>query len=324
MKNLFNKLFLFALVGSFVFLYSCGEDEPEPTTDAPSIDFSVTGGTLNATMDTVFVDFGGTIDWTFNITAPGGFNTFRLSGAVTGEFTRTDLGLEAGATSATVSATTGPWDQVGNFTVTATAVDDVDTGQTSSADVVVSVSGVPARAYSAVLLFAPLAEDPDTGGDQRTSETWFSTNLGEAISSAEIVASTASSADVDFGYYYTSAAYLSSPASYNANVYDLSENGQNWGTLNGTMFKETTLTSTDFTETTLWSQLDDAYAAGTNEAGSLIVEADKVYAFSTDADKGAKKGLILVKAIVDGDNDGSFFGAADYVEMDILVQEDAN
>lgn len=319
MKNLFNKLFLFALTGSFIFLYSCGEDEPEPTTDAPSIDFSVTGGTLNSTMDTVFVDFGGTIDWTFNITAPGGFNTFRLSGAVTAEFTRTDLGLDAGATSATVSASTGPWNQVGNFTITATAVDDIGTGQTSTADVVVSVSGIPARSLSAQLLFVPdLA---------KTSETFYSTNLGEAWTLNEVNGTGNNSINIDFGYFYGSSSLINiaSPSDYVA--YDLV--AENWGALNTTTFKDTDLSATDFAEVTTWAAIDAAFDAGTNPENTKNGDettVGKVIAFETDADKtdGAKRGLILISALVDDNENGEFDDVGDYVSIDIIVQEDAN
>jgi hypothetical protein len=297
MKNLFNKLFLFALTGSFIFLYSCGEDEPEPTTDAPSIDFSVTGGTLNATMDTVFVDFGGTIDWTFNITAPGGFNTFRLSGAVTAEFTRTDLGLDAGATSATVSASTGPWNQVGNFTITATAVDDVDTGQTSSADVVVSVSGVPAE-DQAVSLGVVLGD--------LTGQAFYSVSRATKYSPSEVTStSEAISADIDFGYYYGSSdnATIATPAAFETSIFSAQVEG--WNVKNATTLKTTDLSNTDFIEVTTVSQIETAFDAGTLDDNGIIsgLAANQVIAFET---VGGVKGLILVESITGTDgSDGA-------------------
>lgn len=307
MKNLFNKLFLFALAGSFIFLYSCGEDEPEPTTDAPSIDFSVTGGTLNSTMDTVFVDFGGTVNWTFNITAPGGFNTFRLSGAVTGEFTRTDLGLDAGATSATVSASTGPWDQVGYFTVTATAVDDVDTGQTSSADVVVCVGSPDARVQTAVILYVPTQDEE--------SKTFYSIDLDSLYSINDVEAIDGASPTIDLGYFYVSEANLASPSDYSdafVGAPDISD----WTQRNETKMVASTLTN--FVEMTSVADVEAQLANIDFTTSESTVEGltvgGTIYAFQT---AGGLEGFFRVTDLQPG------FDQGDNITLEFIIADAA-
>ena len=59
MKQILNKLFLFGILGSFVFLYSCGDDDTEdPVIDPPTIALAAaTNGTIvDATADPIVIN----------------------------------------------------------------------------------------------------------------------------------------------------------------------------------------------------------------------------------------------------------------------------
>ncbi len=315
MKSLINKFLLFAAVGSFVLLYSCGEDEPEtPTADAPSISYTVTGGTANAESDTVTTSVGSTITWNFTITAPGGFNTFRIPEA-SFEQTRDDLGLDAGATSATINGVETPADQAGFATITLTAVDDLN--QVTEFEVVIEITGTPAKVYTAVLLAPPYQD-----GDLEDSETFFASTTGVTYSKDEVEGTAESvSPLLDFGYYWgtSNGPSIVSMHAFSARVpaYDLS----NFNTLNTTTFKQTTISAADFAELETEEQVAAAYAAGTDPATAADgfinqLEVGDVFAFQTDATKegGSKIGLALVT-----DQVGEA-GRDDSITLEILVQ----
>ena len=159
--------------------------------------------------------------------------------------------------------------------------------------------------------------------------TFFSTNLGTRISAAQVVASEASSADVDFGFYYLQSTGLSlaAPASYPSAIYDLSSAGQQWGTLNATKLRSTTLDAAAFAEITTFAAIDEAFNNGTGEAGMKgSLDVGMVLAFETDSDKtgGSKRGLILVTGKTDANSNGDYWDQGDGIEIEVLVQESAN
>ncbi len=293
MKNVLNKLFLFALVGSFALLYSCGEDEgEEPTIDAPSIDFTVSGdATTNADKDTVWVQAGNSINWTFTVTAPGGFNVFR---AGTTEVTRTDLQLDAGATSATINLTSGPYETVGYSTLTFEAVDDVGTGQSSTLDVVVCVTSPNAKVQSAVIIYAPTQDE--------NSKTFYSIGLDSLYSVNDVEATNGASATVDLGYYYVSEANLASPSDYSdafVGAYDISD----WQVRNETKMVASTLSN--FVEMTTVADVEAQLAnidftnAETTVEGLTV--GGTIYAFQT---AGGLEGFFRVTDLQPGFNQG--------------------
>ncbi len=312
-------------VASMTFLASCGDgDTEEPLPDAPVV--SVTSGSE--------VVPGGVFTAAVEVTAAGGFDRLNvyIDGTFNAEYNASAIdGVEDGAvTTFTVEVATTLANSVldDTFEFTYEVVDK--NNLQGEANYTVDISSPEARVYTTFLLAAPLANDPDTPTDDRNSMTFYSTNLGERISAAAIVASEASSADVDFGYYATTNANgfcLAAPASYPSAVYDLSATGQQWGTLNATIIKETSLNAAAFAETTTWAGIDAAFEAGTNEAGlQTNLEADMVLAFETDADKegGSKRGLILVVETVDANGDGNYYDENDGIKIQVIVQEDAD
>ncbi|MEM9673804.1 MAG: fasciclin domain-containing protein [Bacteroidota bacterium] len=179
--------------------------------------------------------------------------------------------------------------------------------------------------YEAVLLAAPIGQGPG----ERTSETFFSASSGETYSVDDVVAGTdgVSSADIDFGYYYgaTNNASLAAPSDYPQQVYDLTSTGANWSALNETMFSPANnLTLDDFNAigpadaVRLVLEYELASAASAPVAEITALSAGDLVTFKTVDDL---YGIIRVLEIVDGDNDGEFFGSADSIELEIKVTQ---
>ncbi|WP_339811578.1 hypothetical protein [uncultured Imperialibacter sp.] len=327
MKKLFRNLLFFSAIGSVAILASCGGDEEEPLPAAPSITVTVSGDAEVSGSEITAIT-GDEVSFAVTITAPGVFNTLNITPSVDGVagtptvFTRnsTEVTKNADNTEAsiTITYTFEEEDEDTEITWTFEAVDDSD--QTATKEFTATVSAPPspeARAYTAVLLSAPLGD--------KSADGFFSSNTGLVYSPADVTGTSAAiSPNIDFGYYYgaTDKASLASPKAYSL----LSNAGftaqvAGWGTLNETMLKKTTLTAAAFTEVTTWADLDEVYTAATDAAAGVktTLEANQVLAFKTASTKtgGSKIGLILVKSITAGD------GVAGKIELEILVQEDA-
>ena len=323
MKQILNRLFLFGILGSFVLLYSCGEDDPEePTINPPSISFTVTGGTANADLTEVSGMVGTPVVWNFTIGAPGGFNTFRIEGlAQTAEFTRNDLSLDAGATTANVEVSTD-FTSAGTVTLTLTAVDDAN--QVTTATVLVTITGTPAKSLTAQLLFVPNAN-----GDIQDSKTFFSSTVTIddkntfSVDDVQTDAVAVNSIDIDFGFFQgaSTAINIASPSNYAA--YDLDALG--WVALNETNMKLTSLDADAFVERTTVEQIQAEYDAVTGDPVANLnnLTVGQVIAMKTDADKagGSKTLLVLIKDQVDANNNGEFDDVGDYIELEILIEE---
>lgn len=297
-----------------VFAVACSTDDEE-TFDAPVI--TITSPSSSVTEITA----GEEVTFSYTVDAPGVFNTTTATiedadGAdVTTAYTASK---EPGATETSFTSdnilVTIPEAYAGQtLTFTVTAVDDQNA--TASVSIDLDITSIPAISYTEKLLYAPT--------QTRDSHTFFSTNLGETISSGEVVASTASSADVDFGYYYFSEANLGSPATYPSSVYDLSADGQGWGTLNATMFKETTLSSEEYMALSTSAALATAYADNTSDEIGTVEDLTEgqIILFSTDAGKegGSKIGAIKVTEIYKGQSGNGYDNDA-YLEIEVLVQ----
>lgn len=326
MKSLFKNLLLLTTIFSLAFLFSCGDEDPEdevlPTGPSISVDTKVNG---TAATSPIEAQPGDEITFDVSITSEGGFNVYRIHTSVdegspsTTELTRIDLDLDAGATAVTDSRAVEIEEaHVGStLTFEFEVVDDAN--QTSTTTVVVEVTSPEARSYTAVLLAAPIGAETA----EKTSETFFSTNTGLTYSMKEInESSDPLSANIDFGYFYGSGegqteATLSDPESY-----PFAYGQAAWGTRNSTTFRRTSLDASAFAEVTDFSAIDAAFeaaeAADTDAGIESNLEVGEVLAFATDADKegGSKKGLILVKSIVEGD------GETGQIELEILVQEE--
>ena len=311
MKQILNKLFLFGILGSFVLLYSCGGDDPEePTIDPPSISFTVTGGTANADLTEVSAQVGTPVEWDFTVGAPGGFNTFRIEGlAQTVEFTRNDLNLDAGATTATIDVTT-EFTSAGTATLTLTAVDEGD--QSTVATVLVTVTSAPAEVRTAVLLAAPTGDN--------TSQTFYSVGENRTYSNGDVTGTAAAvSQNIDFGYYYgaTANASISSPNDYPTAIYDLAAAG--WGTRNITSLVKGAITSSAYAELSSVASVETAlsgvdFTSAPETVTGLV--ADDIIAFKTAGDV---EGFIKVVSITGTD------GSNGRIELElILAQEAAN
>ena len=315
MKNLINNLFLFGLLGSIVFLYSCngGDDEPVVMTpDPPSISLSVEGGTLSADQSMLTVEAGSSLTFSATVTAPGGFNRFFLvennNTDPSADFSRRDLSLDAGATTAQISLNPFSYPTAGNALLTFTAVDDE--GQTTEAVVNVTITSQPAEVRSQTLLAAPLGDN--------SSKTFYSVS-NDALYSNNDVTGTADplSAAIDFGYYYGASenASLASPSSYPTSIYDLTAIG--WGTLNTTALATTTISASTFAELSsvadVEGQLENVDFSTAPALVTNLSEGD-VLAFST---AGGVQGLIRVVTIT------GTFNAGDNIELELILAQEA-
>jgi hypothetical protein len=157
------------------------------------------------------------------------------------------------------------------------------------------------KEYTAKMLAAPLADG--------TSETFISLIDGELY---EINQGEEYAAFWDFGYYYgaTGHASLASTSDYPSSVIDVETVANTTADqLNHTYFALTDLTSVDFENVTLASDLN-SISASTAETITNLAEGD-VLEF---VDNYGNKGLIMVVDI-QGTN-----GIGDYIELDIKVQ----
>jgi hypothetical protein len=318
MKKLFQKLMFLALGASFVFLYSCGEDE-EPLPAEPTLTVTAVDGSGAAVANGGSIAATDTITFSFTASTPGGFNTFRVTGDANEEFTRTELEVEAGETAPvlpTLSLGTSATDAGGALSLSFLLVDDANQVDTVIFDFSITDAPSPeARSYTQTLLEV-------IAGDG-SNAAFFSSSTGMTYSPNGVVGTTDPvSASIDFGYYYgaTDNASFGSPEWFSTSTL-FSSQVANWGTLNSISFASTSLTEADFLEVSTWADIDEIYAGGTPENQVITgLTEGQVLAFETDADKdgGAKKGLILVKTI------SGTFNSNDSITIDVLVQEDAN
>jgi hypothetical protein len=317
MKHLFQKLMMLTAVASVAFLASCGEDE-ETLPVAPSLSVSAISGSGATVSNGGSIAATDSITFSFIANTPGGFNTLRATGSTSVEFSRTSINAEAGETAATIPnliLTTSAADAGGTAEILFTLVDDES--QTDTLTFTFDITAAPspeARVYSATLL------EVITG--DLMNAAFFSSTTGLTYSPDDVTSTSAAvSPTIDFGYYYgeTDGAALGSPSWFDGS--NFSAQVASWGTKNSINFVSTELTAAAFAEVTTWADIDAAYDAGTDENNVISsLAADQVYGFLTDATKegGAKKGLILVKAIT------GTSGSDGRLEIDVLVQEDAN
>jgi hypothetical protein len=302
-----KKLLLFLGLGIMaltVFFSSCKEDEPvlDPASlvlTPDSASFSGVPGDVKSIQVVA--------------TAPAGFVSLKVDKTV-GTGTPTVI--------QTVNDTNG--DNTESFTFTYTLLEaeigeDVvltfdleETGTAGATETVSIITNSPAaNSFTAILLYAPLGD--------KSAESFFSTSTGLTYSPAEVNASSeVISDDIDFGYYFgvTDEASLASPAGYESTVFAAQVSG--WSVKNDILFKSTTLDASAFSELSTEADIDEVFAAGTEE-GNIIsgLAVGDVIAFQTDADKagGSKKGVLLVTDVV------GTFNENDYIELEILVQE---
>jgi len=287
MKKVFQKLLLLSIVGSIGFLYSCGDDEDPIPPAIPTINVSA------STADGVLTDggeviVGTTVTITAAVTSEGGFNAVTISnGSDSDTQTRTDLGVEAGGTSATAV-----WeietDQAGTIDLTFEAVDDENqTGSASFSIVVAEPPSPPAKVQTAILLAAPTGD--------LMSQTFYSVSENKTYSRNDVESTSASVSNlIDFGYYYGASdmASLSAPDEYP--IWDLAAAG--WGTLNETIIEVTNITAAEYLE-----------LVTVEDVASALDEID--LASSNGTVTGLSEGMVLVFELADGDQGLILVGA---------------
>jgi hypothetical protein len=317
MKKFLRNGLMLAAAGTLLFT-ACDPEEETPIESAPEVSLSVEtqqdvylpGDVIN-----LVVDFtadapavGATInaeteEFTITLTANGisdniiDLNAFGVASETEGSFTIEGFQIPQQAAGLTL-----------NFSVD---IEDNE-GRVGEGTLDISVEQASLVNFSAILLAAPLGDG--------SSETFFSTNTGETYSMGQVNGSNQPlSANIDFGYFYgtgtaQTAATIASPANYPIDY------GQgSWSVRNNTLIRATTVTESQFNEATL-SSINEAFANGTpgNTDGRItnLSEGD-VLAFETDGskDSGAKKGLLLVEAIVGTD------GENDRIEFSIVMEE---
>ncbi|MFY0690209.1 MAG: cadherin domain-containing protein [Cyclobacteriaceae bacterium] len=157
---------------------------------------------------------------------------------------------------------------------------------------------VTAQAQSSYQLFAPTGDG--------NSDSFYAADSSMVYSNTDVTGTIEPlSSSIDFGYFYGSndEASLVSPSSYF--LYNLNSN---WSVQKTTLFRETTLTETDFNSLSD-EALYDAFKAGNNQAESKIgLSVGQVIAFMTnDGDPtNTRVGLILIEEIQGTFNVGDF------------------
>jgi hypothetical protein len=312
MKRLTNNILKLCALSFVLFLASCGDDE-ETKVAIPTISVTMSDGAQGVITDGGNVEVGDTVTFNISITAAGGFNVYRVSGNLEGEKTRTDLGVDAGATTATDKFFVPFKDAPVGTTQTFDFVAIDDANQSSNVtSISVNIVSPSAKTFTAVMLAAPLGDLSGT--------SFFSTNTGLTYSPAAVNATNDPvSNEIDFGYYYgaNDMASIASPAGFAGTVF--SGQVDAWGTKNSTTLKATALTAATFIEVKSSADIETAYAAGTDGTEFKTgLSVGDVLAFETNSTKTnspGKKGLILVKAIngTDGQNDN--------IEIEVTVQQ---
>ena len=288
-------------VATLGFLFSCNKDEE--TFDAPVI--SVESSQLDET-NTFEGEPGAALSYTINITAEAGFVTLYANDAVADE-----KDPETTPTTWSYQSSDQLPDEEGTYTLEYYAIDEE--GQESNhITITIIVTSPAARSYSAVLLAAPLGD--------LSGESFFSVESGTPYSPETVTGTSESiSPTIDFGYYYgeNDLATIASPEGFKSTIYSAQVEG--WNITNSTTLKTTTLESSDFTEVVSWADIDAEYDAGVLDENAIVsgLVAGNVLAFETT---GGIRGLILVKEIIDGNQDGFYDGSTDEISLDIIAQ----
>jgi len=315
MKKLIRSTWIMIAAVGVLFFVGCDTLDDEEGLDAPSVSF------VTDPADAV-VEAGSSFGFTVNITAPAGFNTVRLEAiTATGgtinlpstyqtEYTRNDLNLTAEDTEASAEFQSIIFLDAGEFDLEFVAVDEAGISTEAILTVTVTEVARPIATYTQILVYAP-------AGDGSTN-TWFSTNLGETVTEAEVNANSApNSVDVDFGYYYgvSDLATIASPLAYNLAGINISD----WNTRNATEFKLTTLSNEEYLGIssgagleTIWDRADNI-----NEGGTISnLEVGDIVSFQLDTNnKGGLYGVFRVLDIEPGDNTN------DYIEIEVIVED---
>lgn len=323
-KNITILTFLFAAS----FLISCGGDEEEPFIPLPSItSFTASSDdeiTFNEDRTKLAVSSGTIVSWSFDISVPGGFGSFSVAGLRNSVLIQN---AESDAADVEISSD-GTSVQINNLMLVFEGNDDIEISfittdnrnQSNLVTLTIEINTTPVRTFNDIKMESPVQDLPGTATDERISTTWFSANLGSTITSAAVVAGSAQSKDVDFGFYFANGStFFSSPESFPANQYNLGSTGQNWSTLHITTFRTVAIEQSNFFQINTAFDIDEAYNSGedTNSDGAFEgVTAGMAIGFQTDGDKdgGFIRGLMFIRSITPGN------GSPDEIVFDVRIQ----
>ena len=298
MKNLFNKFLMVCAVFTTLIVFSCN-DGVEDLENQPTVDYTTNPASSNGQLEVTTADVV-----TLNITAntPLGFNVMRVTNSelqLNAEYTRTDLNLAAGTTTASASLEF-TISTAGEYTFEISAVDDEN--NIGTAELTITVTSSPISSYSAVLL----------GAQGNANEGFYNAIDNERYTYGEARdASGVNSSPVDFAYYYG--------ASNGNSIASIDDGGLNavyssvnlpiqgvFGTRNSTRFRVTSLSPADFDNIESGAQLVAAADSELNTNSSATqLSVGSVIAFELDADRGGNLGLIKVTQINDTNGNGT-------------------
>ena len=318
MKKFLRNGLMLAAAGTLLFT-ACDPEEETPVATAPEVNLSVeteqdaylAGDVINLVVDftadapavgaTINVE---TSENTFTLDVIDGIsgnnvidlNAFGVAGVSEGSFNINGLVLPEQAAGMTLSFSVDIEDEDGRV------------GQ-GTLDIAVEASN-PLKSYTDILVYAP-------AGDGSTN-TWFSTNLGETVTEAEVNAAAApNSSDVDFGYYYgvNDEASIASPNAYNLDGIDI----QDWTTKNASEFKLTTISNEEYLGLSTSADLEAVWNREDNiNEGETItnLEVGDVVAFQLDPNnKDGLYGVFKVITVEPG------IQTNDYIEIEVLIQD---
>ncbi|WP_424961360.1 hypothetical protein [Ekhidna sp.] len=160
-----------------------------------------------------------------------------------------------------------------------------------------------------------------------SSKSFVATSTGMAYSASDIGDDSNLEGLIDFGFHYfgpLDGISFVSPSDDIDSWYDLSGTDLNWMTRNRTTLRLVdNATSTDFDALASEIDLLIIFDEGGDQYSTIVeLQEGDVLAFETDADKtgGSKKGALIIRSAVDGNTDGDYLDAEDYLVIDIKVQ----
>ena len=308
MKNTLRQLLMLSVIGSVVFLYSCGEDEEPDPVAVPSV--SITGSVASGSE----VEAGTAVDISVSITAPGIFNTLNITGSVTESFNRnsTEATITNDGATATFEFTleTSEDDIDSTIEINMVAIDDLDQ---SSAMETFTISVIPVPSPDAIIQTAIILAAPTADG---SSVSFYSVSENTLYSHDDVVGTADPvSANIDLGYYYGSSdeATIISPSSYPSAVFDISA----WGTKNTTeMVQLVDMSTEEFDALVSVADVEAVIDAIPEDSdvfeGYSGLEEGIIIAFSTSGDI---EGIMVVRALETG-----FSGS---IELEMILSEAA-
>lgn len=313
-----NAIFLCLALCSLLTLTFCSSDSGD---DLGTLTLEV----VNSDTDGVY-EVGETLSATVTFVSEEGLTqlnyTFEVDGVLGAKTTQTpgDLGLDPNPTNGVVNFNYVIEQSLSGAEVTIyfEIIDSKD--QKEERHITFNVDEfVLAAEFTDITLEGPLFDN--------SSKSFVATSTGMTYSASDISADSNLESLIDFGLHYfgpLDGISFVSPSDDTDGWYDLSGTGLNWTTRNRTILSLVDgATDTDFDAWVSEQHLLTAFDQGGDEYSTIIaLQEGDVLVFETDADKsgGSKKGALIIRSAVDGNTDGDYLDAGDYLLIDIKVQ----